>query len=612
MIRRIALMCLFGCLVLLPVTASAQKVVSVRCYINGAWVWLDGRSTCPTPSGPTASPGGGVSARPYGGGLQIGAELGWEIGSAMGAAIGAAIARNAAAAAAARAAEEARLAEEARQRAIEEERRREELHRRVMGALKLTGLTDLSIKGLDGRSDLHLKGLDASGVLALKSVDDPGPSSLRPKGTSLFGLGGETRPAVPEPVFDQDVVDLRNLERAVMLLKSVPEGTTADDSAVLDEALNAATGDTSVVPSLPAGSAVPMISENGLKTYQLANIEYANARDWLLHRTRLVNEAGLQREATQQRIEAAKMELDNALARRDATVEDKRGRLAELLAAIKAQDQAVNDALRRVNDARRRAEDAKNAAVRTLRFLAAGTEPPPPSELLGVAASVAWGKVVSAPDAPVSWGTPETVAALMSPRTVPLLEQAKPYLERLRDHVKERAAALAETRAEGFVVGRLAATGQVLVNIPKATEHVIGYIDAAALANANPADSRSVAHVFGHAARAEQQVVQILFNDGSPSSKLAEKVIAEGSLRQGVATHTAETVTKRVGETVTRGVNNLGAYLAGEYGAGRAGANDPEARQIAYRQAYERLTAIVVSANPEVEKAWVRVLGTPR
>jgi hypothetical protein len=152
--------------------------------------------------------------------------------------------------------EELRLAEEYRRAAEERRRREEEMHRRLMAELKPLDVGgELSTKGLD----------DLGGALTPKGLDD----NLRPTGTAFFGLGGD-KPAQPADA----PVDLRNLRRASFLATKAVAATTTDADLLFDEALRVADGEKPVF-NIP--DAVPVIGEDGLKAFQMANAAYRQA-----------------------------------------------------------------------------------------------------------------------------------------------------------------------------------------------------------------------------------------------------------------------------------------------------------------------------------------------
>jgi hypothetical protein len=131
-----------------------------------------------------------------------------------------------------------------------------DLHRRLMSELKL----------LDDQGDLQPIAL-ADGSLGsdLLPVDDDG---LHPSGTSFFGLGGgpEVNPVV-NPV---------NLRRAAFLAEKAQDAPAQDAAFLLDEALQVADGKPAFV-EIP-DNAVPVVSEDGLRKFQQANIAYRRAR----------------------------------------------------------------------------------------------------------------------------------------------------------------------------------------------------------------------------------------------------------------------------------------------------------------------------------------------
>jgi Zn-dependent protease with chaperone function len=260
----------------------------------------------------------------------------------------------AAAADAARRRQEAeREAEEARRRAEARRRMELDLHRRLMSELKL----------LDDQGDLQPIAL-ADGSLGsdLLPVDDDG---LHPSGTSFFGLGGgpEVNP----------VVNPLNLRRAAFLAEKAQDAPPQDAAFLLDEALQVADGKPAFV-EIP-DNAVPVVSEDGLRAFQQANIDYRRARSDSLAASRTYDAAERNRriaEEVRQRMlkERSEGKLTPDRQRLLPEAESARCRL------IQAADNAL-DALQQA-----RFTEAWNDAKRRLSLLATlGQEPAPVSVL---------------------------------------------------------------------------------------------------------------------------------------------------------------------------------------------------------------------------------------
>lgn len=388
------LKCLLPCLALFPsVPLLAQsvpkKLVESGCIIGGQLVK---DASCPV-SPPPRSPGlPSRSSREtrllksMAPALQSAAI---ELGAALGPALAEALFGNPETERRTEELLKARLAEEARVRAIKEARRREELHQRLMSALKLSGVADLNFKGFDRRGpELQFKGLCTEGnTLAFKLGDTGQDDGLRPRGTSFFGLGGDapTQPFPQEPVSDPMVVDLRNLQRAAFLAGSATAMLPGDAQFILDEALNAANGDTTFAGAGPTCGTMPVISEKGLLAFQQANVDYARARDGRMRATETFNQAQRRREIADQIARAAKEDLERAKAAmaEAETLEKKRKLMAEVFAATKAEAEAWARAKLEFDAAERRTNAARENTLQVLRDLAAGKELAPMASLPG-------------------------------------------------------------------------------------------------------------------------------------------------------------------------------------------------------------------------------------
>jgi hypothetical protein len=149
-----------------------------------------------------------------------------------------------------------RQAEEARRRAEERRRVELDLHKRLMSELKL----------LDDQGSLQPMALGdgAPGSSDLIPIDDDG---LAPAGTSFFGLGGGKQAEPP--------ANSVNLRRAAFLAEKAQDAAPEDAALLMDEALQVADGKPAFV-EIP-DNAAPIISEDGLRAFQQANIDYRRA-----------------------------------------------------------------------------------------------------------------------------------------------------------------------------------------------------------------------------------------------------------------------------------------------------------------------------------------------
>jgi hypothetical protein len=198
-----------------------------------------------------------------------------------------------AAAAAAAAAEAEREQQEAEARRALAEQQRQAVFNRLSQELKLSGLAELYLKGFDNNSGLHLKGLgdpatNTPGDLQLKGFNDASstagntmPSAPTPLGpqTCFFGECGPTDEGLLDPWNDPKVVDLRDLQQGLDLALVASKAPSADRQAIMDQALAAANGDTSIQVTIPGNTAPPEMSEQGLLAFQQANNIYRQAHN---------------------------------------------------------------------------------------------------------------------------------------------------------------------------------------------------------------------------------------------------------------------------------------------------------------------------------------------
>ncbi|HOX07638.1 MAG TPA: hypothetical protein PK280_14660, partial [Planctomycetota bacterium] len=240
--------------------------------------------------------------------------------------------RQAAAAEAAR-----QAAEQAEVRRAEEERRRREAFERLKKELKLS----------EDFGDLKLKLSEPEDPPKLKLGDDPaGDDGLRPKGTPLFGLGGDAgSPLPPEPTGDPMVVDLRNCRRGAFLAGAAEKASGEDSDRLMNEAVRAAMGDASLVAEAPKDAA-PAVSEAGLKAFQVASRRYRLAWDSRLRQDPLFRQAQLRWELAEKAVRFRRAELEKQLAEKLATasLEEKHKLFGELTAAARVEREAWEQA----------------------------------------------------------------------------------------------------------------------------------------------------------------------------------------------------------------------------------------------------------------------------
>ncbi len=371
-IRVFAISALMVAAAQLPASANAQTFRDVACSPTLA-------NPCTTPSTGTGSTPA-MSPALEAAASQLGAALGGELrkllfGNPAEAARRAELQRQQ------QAAEQARFAEEARLRDI----RREEVFQRLAGALKLSGINTLAIRGFDGdRGELTLKGVAVDAPrngdpLALKlGGESASGDNLRPQGTAAFGIGGGSTVTIqPEPNTDPMVVDLRDVQRSAFLVQSVETASIQDAPVLLDEALKAANGDESFISDVPAGAPPPAIDERGLLAFQTANDGYRSANDFELRLRGIFALAQQRRELADRITQAATADLEQAKASLadEVTLSGKHRLMAAIFAAKRTADSAWAMAEAEVLAARDRRYRAKEEAIRVLRATAASKDP---------------------------------------------------------------------------------------------------------------------------------------------------------------------------------------------------------------------------------------------
>jgi len=239
--------------------------------------------------------------------------------------------------------EQERLAELEHQRQEELARRRRELHQRLMSDLVLLGSdAELPLMGLDGTSAAPSP---ASQSLPLLDLDD----TLRPAGTSFFGTGG----GGPAPVLRSHVVDLRDLRRAAYLVERATSATSEDRGLLIDEAVRAVEGDTSLVADAPPHFALAD-GESKLAALRArqAHVE-GTARERAAAESRH-SQAQWVRRATEQATQRAEAELGRLQATRadPEAIARQRELLQELRAAARRAGETLEESRREVDLAR--------------------------------------------------------------------------------------------------------------------------------------------------------------------------------------------------------------------------------------------------------------------
>jgi len=266
---------------------SSQSACEQAAAAERAQGYRVGACSCSSAGNSASTPTMNPSLR---GAYDFGSALGSLLGQQLHKAIYGDPAAKAAAAAAAAEAARKQEAEIARQQALAEQQR-QAMFDRLSHELKMSGFGDLSLKGFDNSSDLQLKGfantaINAGGDLHLKGFGNQPPTgdtpaestSLGPQ-TCFFGECGPTDSGPLEPWNDPKVVDLRDLQQGVDLAVVATKAQPANQRAIMDQALAAANGDTSIQVTIASDTAVPVISEQGLLAFQQANNAYRQAHD---------------------------------------------------------------------------------------------------------------------------------------------------------------------------------------------------------------------------------------------------------------------------------------------------------------------------------------------
>ncbi len=201
---------------------------------------------------------------------------------------------------------------------------------------------------------------------------------LKPGGNSFFGLGGGSGSgANTGPTNDPMVVDLRDLRRASYFVQTVETASTEDVPLLIDEALKAANGAPTSLGSIPPGAAIPDIDQRGLLAFQQVNIDYARAHDLQTKCTNDLKAAQQRRESAHRSAETYRAELEKMMAGKTdaASLRKKQELLAEIDAALKAEDKAWLNTKTRLAAAQDQVYKMKEESVRVLRALATGKEP---------------------------------------------------------------------------------------------------------------------------------------------------------------------------------------------------------------------------------------------
>jgi hypothetical protein len=186
------------------------------------------------------------------------------------------------------------------------------------------------------------------------------------------------------------------------------------------------------------------------------------------------------------------------------------------------------------------------------------------------------------------------------------MQNAKPYLQQVRDYLRGRTVDAAQGAVEDFFVAGLGPTGRVLLNVPKATDDLLSSLNVLAVRAADPSDSASLAQVFKES-NLEQRFAEIVFNTGSPTSKLAGEILKRESVSVGVTGFVTEEVAGKASAGLEKGINSLFKDLLSEYAAAKATKESPEQARERYRRAYEEMTKIVGTLRPDIINVWTRV-----
>jgi hypothetical protein len=403
-----------------------------------------------------------------------------------------------------------RQAELERQRLAELERQRRERHARLVTDMAWLGATgDLPLLGLDGAPG-EPGAKSASSGPELLSLDD----DLRPAGTPFFGLGGGGR----SPAGTGRPATLQDLRRAAYLVRMATDTAPEERAALLDEAVRAAGGDSTLLISAPADFVVERAEgklvdlREGLAWHEGAERSLRSGQNRLSHAEWLA-EATAQAEA---RV-AAEVERLAATGADARTLAQKR----ELLAQMRS---ASARARSEVDAARREAEIAR--------------------AVLDVAE---WGRreqVISLNGAP--WGPPSADARTGQSK----LERI--YGRRIEVPRPEIPGAIARAENGRKALERVASLEQEILAVP--------------------GSDRARAH--DHLERARHKAELMAYYDEIINARTLERVEAMEELRTN-----REAATERIRLFASDGLDTLGGSIGAFRSAGAELLTDPSLRE---------------------------------
>lgn len=193
-------------------------------------------------------------------------------------------------------------------------------------------------------------------------------------------------------------VTSQNLQRASAFARAVESAAAEDVPALLDEALKIANGTGSTPASGQGNDKLPKIDEKSLLAFQLANIEYAIAMDFRVKCIDNLKNVQQRRELACQAAKIRRVELATELA--VMTDDTSRKRIQELLAeidaALLAEDDTLAQARIELDVAEDLADKTNEESVRILRALALGKDPAsfhPPIARLPALTDKVWRKM---------------------------------------------------------------------------------------------------------------------------------------------------------------------------------------------------------------------------
>ncbi len=270
---------------------------------------------------------------------------------------------------------------EAKRQADEYARKQQEIYEGLSKSLRRVGTPgELSLRRSGSDPGLSIRrsgaGPDVGGDnTAQKSSSGSGPGYGIPglPGVYVGGprgsaptLGAILAESTTAPVVKGD------LQQAAQLVAAASKAPESVRGVLYDVAANAAGGDKSVTQWVHTDTSPPTVTDEQVHGFQQTENAYREARVEKTSAAEAVSQASAQHDATQELIHATQSDLDASKAHLSdpATLHEKEQALADLMAAEKAQRDALRTAHANLDQANAKFEQARSAAVSGLRSLA--------------------------------------------------------------------------------------------------------------------------------------------------------------------------------------------------------------------------------------------------